>query len=305
MFSTTYLKTFLTLVETGSFTQTARKLEMTQPGVSQHIRKLESYFSLPLLDRRGKRFELTEAGRQVYDYGVRLFAEHDQFCHALEQDTPNRGELRIASNASFGLLFYPYLLGYQQKHSGIKVNYLFSAANEITRDLLAGRFDVGICNEVIKHPDLRYTPYLEEPLILVVPADFQGTHLQDLAGLGLINHPEGGQQASRILKANFPDEFRTLSTLPQRGYINQLHLVLDGVARGLGFAVLPRSVWEASPWQQQTREWQLAQPVWESIYLMSRASGDFPARYRDLFDEYRSWRQGLVAPIHPANTPAN
>ena len=56
MFNALYFRTFISLVETGSFTQTARKLDMTQPGVSQHVRKLEEYFCLPLLLRKGKRF---------------------------------------------------------------------------------------------------------------------------------------------------------------------------------------------------------------------------------------------------------
>ena len=55
MFNAQYFRTFITLVETGSFTHTARRLDMTQPGVSQHIRKLEQYLDKPLLNRQGRR----------------------------------------------------------------------------------------------------------------------------------------------------------------------------------------------------------------------------------------------------------
>ena len=79
MFNAQYFRTFITLVETGSFTQTAKQLSMTQPGVSQHIRKLERYLQKSLLNRHGRSFTLTESGRRAYDYALKLFAEHEQF----------------------------------------------------------------------------------------------------------------------------------------------------------------------------------------------------------------------------------
>ena len=43
---------------------------MTQPGVSQHIKKLEQQLGAALLARYGKSFELTEAGQRLYDYAL-------------------------------------------------------------------------------------------------------------------------------------------------------------------------------------------------------------------------------------------
>lgn len=49
-------RNFITLVGTGSLTQTARRLEMPQPGIRQHVRKPEQYLEEPLLERQGRRF---------------------------------------------------------------------------------------------------------------------------------------------------------------------------------------------------------------------------------------------------------
>ena len=68
MLNTQHLITFRTLVETGSFTQTARKLGLTQPAVSQHIQKLEKGLGEPLLIRHGRSTELTEAGEVLYKH---------------------------------------------------------------------------------------------------------------------------------------------------------------------------------------------------------------------------------------------
>ena len=292
MFNALFFKTFIALVETGSFTRTAHKLGMTQPGVSQHVRKLEDYFSLPLLVRKGKRFELTEAGRQVYDYALRLFAEHDQFRHGLEQELLEGGECRFASIESFGVLFYPFALGYLKNHPRLRLQMSFSSSQQALTALLDRQVDLAWVGLEPRHSGLVSEPYLEEQLVVLVPADFQGSSFQDLLSLGFINHQEGSEQVSRLLAANFGEEFRGLRQVIQRSQVNQVHLVLDAVARGLGFTVLPRSVWEASPWQQQTREWPLPTEVRYPIYAVRRSHEQLADRYPRLLEEYLGWRQG-------------
>ncbi|EPC04333.1 LysR family transcriptional regulator [Litchfieldella anticariensis FP35 = DSM 16096] len=291
MFNAQYFRTFITLVETGSFTHTARRLDMTQPGVSQHIRKLEQYLGKPLLNRHGRKFTLTETGRRSYDYAIKLFAEHEHFRHSLDNDSLDSGECRIASPGSVGLMFYPFLLGYQQMYPGLTVSYSFAFNNEIVQDVLAGRYDLGIVTDVIKHPDLDYELWHQEPLCLVVPADFTGTTLNDLLGLGFMNYSDGINHASQLMRANFPGEFRSMSHFPEQGYTNEVSMVLDAVARGLGFTVISRLVLETSPWQRQVKEVSLPNPVHESLHLVMPSGAELPRRYAQLLDDFRQHRR--------------
>ncbi|WP_260847496.1 LysR family transcriptional regulator [Shewanella algae] len=68
MINPNWLKTFKTLIDTGHFTKTADVLFMTQPGVSQQIRKLEESCGHALIRRINKTFEITEQGKLVYEY---------------------------------------------------------------------------------------------------------------------------------------------------------------------------------------------------------------------------------------------
>ncbi len=290
MFNAQYFRTYMMLVETGSFTQTARKLDMTQPGVSQHVRKLEEYLGRSLLNRHGRRFSLTDPGRRAYDYAVKLFAEHEHFRHSLDDDSPDSGECRIASPGSVGLMFYPFLLGYQQMHPGLTVNYSFAFNHEIAHDVVAGRYDVGIVTEISKQPDLTFEAWHQEPLCLVVPADFTGTTLSELLALGFVNYNDGNTNASLLLRSNFGSEFRSMSHFPRQGFTNEVGQVLDAVARGLGFTVVSRPVLETSPWQRQVKEMALAQPVYETLHLVSRTDVELPKRYRQLLESFRQQR---------------
>ncbi|MFQ3787505.1 LysR family transcriptional regulator [Halomonas sp. A29] len=290
MFNAQYFRTFITLVETGSFTRTARHLDMTQPGVSQHVRKLEQYLDKPLLERQGRRFTLTEAGRRAYDYGLRLFAEHEQFRHSLDDDALDTGECRIASPGSVGLMFYPYILGQQQMSPGLTVNYSFAFSHEIVSDVLAGRHDLGIVTEPIRHPELDCRLWHQEPLCLVVPADFAGTTLAELIGIGFLNYSDGISHAGALLRSNFPDEFRSMSQFRRQGFTNEVGMVLDAVARGLGFTVVSRLVLETSPWQRQVKELDLPVTEHETLHLVSRSGAKIPRRYERLLEGFREQR---------------
>ncbi|WP_043525891.1 LysR family transcriptional regulator [Litchfieldella xinjiangensis] len=291
MFNAQYFRTFITLVETGSFTHTARRLDMTQPGVSQHIRKLEQYLEKPLLNRQGRKFALTETGRRAYEYAVKLFAEHEHFRHSLDNDSLDSGDCRIASPGSVGLMFYPFILGYQQMYPGLTVSYSFAFNHEIVQDVLAGRYDLGIVNDVSRHPELNHDPWHQEPLCLVVPADFTGTTLNDLLGLGFMNYSDGINNASQLLRANFVGEFRSMSHFPLQGYTNEVSMVLDAVARGLGFTVISRLVLETSPWQRQVKEIALPHPVHETLHIVTPRGVDLPRRYVQLLEDFRQHRR--------------
>ncbi|NOG32022.1 LysR family transcriptional regulator [Halomonas sp. TBZ9] len=290
MFNAQYFRTYITLVETGSFTRTAQRLEMTQPGVSQHIRKLETYLGKALIERQGRRIILTEAGRRAYDYALKLFAEHEQFRHGLDDDLLDSGECRIASPGSVGLMLYPYILGQQQMQPNLIVNYSFAFNHEISADLLSGRYDIGIVTEAIKHPDLVCEKWHQEPLCLVVPADFAGNTLSDLMGIGFINYYDGINHANALLKANYADDFRSMSHFRHQGFTNEVAMVLDAVARGLGFTVVSRLVLETSPWQRQVKELALSQSVDEVLYCVYRAGAPLPKRYEKLLNGFTEQR---------------
>ena len=67
MFSLHELNVFLTAAELGNFSEAARRLNISQPAVSQAISSLEKHFGMDLFLRHGRSVRLTEAGRQTYE----------------------------------------------------------------------------------------------------------------------------------------------------------------------------------------------------------------------------------------------
>src|SRR5881409_4512713 len=69
------LRTFCVLTRTGSFTQTARELHLTQSGISHSMKALEGDVGCRLLDRLGKKVLLTQAGEQLLQHAQKILQE--------------------------------------------------------------------------------------------------------------------------------------------------------------------------------------------------------------------------------------
>lgn len=99
----TAIQVFLTVAETGSFTATAERLDLSRPKVTRAVALMEEWFNARLLQRTTRHVSLTDAGEQAVEYCKKM----TELTSAIEQDFLTqrgelRGSLRIASNAAFG-----------------------------------------------------------------------------------------------------------------------------------------------------------------------------------------------------------
>jgi len=96
----TKIKTFLSLVETESFTKTADILFITQPAVSHQIRLLEKEYGITIFNRSGKSLKLTAEGEILFKYAQRAVAIEEAAIHALEDARHNIKRLNIGMTAT-------------------------------------------------------------------------------------------------------------------------------------------------------------------------------------------------------------
>lgn len=283
MINLTWLQTFCTLIETGHFTRTAEKLVMTQPGVTQHIQKLEQSLGHALIRREGKSFRLTEAGEKVYHQGLVSLSQLREMEESLNIDSPFIGRCRIASPGSLGLKLYPQLLNWQKEHPGLQIDFTIAPNDSIERELEEQKLDIGLITRATKSPGLVCRPLATEHLRLVTSSNVENVDWPTLVELGYINHPDGAHHATLLLGANYP-EFSRFDQLPHRGFSNQINMILEPVSRGLGFTVLPAHAVDAFPRQQEIRCHKMATPVSETIYLAQPKWEILPKRLKTVVE---------------------
>jgi DNA-binding transcriptional LysR family regulator len=283
MLNPIWLNTFVTLVDMGHFTKTAEKLFMTQPGVSQHISKLEKACGHSLIRREKKSFDVTEQGLIVYQYAGQLVNNEQGLMELLAFDNPFSGDCTLACSGALALMLYPKLLDLQVQHPQLVVKLKAAPNHQILNEIETGIIDLGIITDAPINSQFDVVEFGQEQLCLVLPAsannDVDAKKL--LIELGLIAHPDAEHYLSRYLSQSQDTDFTHLSIrdIPVTGYVNQISQILQPVAKGLGFTVLPKSAVDTFNAPQQLKIFNLKKPVIETLYRVKKRNRVLPSRF--------------------------
>jgi DNA-binding transcriptional LysR family regulator len=139
-------KVFYWASKTGSLTQAAKALYLTQPSVSHAIKQLEDSFGITLFYRNSKGVELTQEGATLYSY-----IEQSQILISLAEEKMaalrnlDSGELRIGgSDSLFKHYLLPYLEDFHEKYPRIRLHLNHGTTPEVIAFLKEGKIDLGV-----------------------------------------------------------------------------------------------------------------------------------------------------------------
>ena len=183
MINPIWLDTFITLVETGNFTRTAEQRFMTQPGVSQHLKKLEEACQCELVVRLGKGIQLTEQGQRVYHYAKEQQEKEQDFIASLKFDAPFEGKCVVACSGAIAQRVYPALLALQKQHSALNIHVEVAPRRTILSGIANNTLELGIVTNQPESEDI-HSEYLgEEALGLILPRSLPDALAAQVPGL--------------------------------------------------------------------------------------------------------------------------
>ncbi len=286
MLNATWLHTFTVLCETRNFTQAARRLNMTQPGVSQHLRKLEDQLGHPLIAQQGKRLSLTPAGEAVRAVGIARQEEERRLREAIATDDPDVGAVSLACSGSFALFIAPRIYALMADAPLLEIHLEATPQSGVLSGVLEGRFDLGLVGRDPGHPRLEASRLGHEQVCLVLPASYAGKPVvfEELEELGFIAHPDGYRYADDLLSLNFPDVFTGADRLRMRAHVNQIGQIPALVAQGLGYTLLPRSGVAAFVHPELLHIAPLPQRRFDEVWLISLRGRPLSARVQRMKD---------------------
>lgn len=239
------LRTFETVVRSGSFSAAARQLRLTPAAVSLQIRLLERACEVRLFDRVGRKTLVTPAGRVLRDYAQRIVALERDAERALEEVRGlATGTLRIVSSQTAATYYLPPLwTAFQRRYPGVRVRLALENSRGVTERLLALEDDVGVLGIEHPPPELVLETLIEDPLVAVVPpghawARRRSVPLAALAGQPLILR-EPGSASRRLVEQRLE-----AAGVPARPVmeIASNELIKRAVELGMGVAVLSAAV---------------------------------------------------------------
>jgi DNA-binding transcriptional LysR family regulator len=247
-----HLEHWLALADTGSFSRAAEKLHITQSALSRSIQALEEDLGGPLVDRVGKKNELTPLGRSVLERARRIVHEAQELKQgaALLQQG-GLGALRVGLGSGPGaMLMTPWLVYMAQHHPTVQVTVSRGSTELQLTQLRERQLDALVVDvrRVETAPDLKMTQVVEMRAGFVCR---QGHPLLKRAAKGLpfdalLSYPiasiELSQEVARLLVDHYgpqanPAQMTTLqcediaSLLDVVGQTDAIYLGIVGAAR--------------------------------------------------------------------------
>jgi DNA-binding transcriptional LysR family regulator len=163
------LEVFVTVAREGSFSRAAEKLYRTQPAVSQAIRKLERELGESLFDRSSRDGTLTDAGRVLHDYSLKLLNLRTDAHEALKELRElHKGKLAVAANEFTCLYLLPVLAEFRKLYPSIKVTVNRALASRIPDFVLNHGAELGVLSFDPDEPAFRSIVVYNDELAFVV-----------------------------------------------------------------------------------------------------------------------------------------
>ncbi len=139
------LRSLVTGIELGSFALAAVRLNRSTSAVSAQLKKLEQQSGLPLLQKAGRRLELTAHGELLMAYGRRLLALNDEAVNALN-GRHLAGSVSLGLQEDFGEALLPELLGqFSRAFPQVEVSARIGRNTELLQAMRQGELDLALC----------------------------------------------------------------------------------------------------------------------------------------------------------------
>ena len=244
-----HLRTIVAVARHRSFTKAADELHLAQSAISQQIRRLEAEIGIEVFRRNSRSVEVTEEGKLVLAQAHKVLAEVDNLHNQLEELTGLlTGTLRIGGTYPFGPYdLYGVLADFRAQHPGVAV-HMIEDTQEVMLDMVRG--DELDCAFASVDPDaigqdFAATLLWEDEFVTVSAVDHplaEHAHItfEQIASEDLITHRDNS-----ALRRRLEATLDTRGLEPRIAFVcTEMNAVRALAAKGLGVAVLPRSVAE-------------------------------------------------------------
>ncbi|WP_404926724.1 LysR substrate-binding domain-containing protein [Mesorhizobium sp. ORM16] len=231
------LRAFHQVAISGGFSRAAEALFLTQPAISDQVRKLEEEYDVLLFNRNKKQVTLTHSGQKLLEITRRMFDTEQQALELLTESRALRsGTLRIVADAAHHLL---HILGsFRARYPGVQVSLRAGNTETVISSLYSYDADIGVLGEVPTGRDFEVLKLNSTPIIAFASVDHplsgkKSLSLKQLAQESLVMRERGSKTRQKLedLAAASKVELRPVIEAEGREAVREI--VASGA--GIGF----------------------------------------------------------------------
>jgi len=260
------LETFHVVARHQSFSQAGKQLGISQPAVTQQIRRLERSLGLMLFDRTGRGVVLTDAGKTLDGFAQRIFSLLDAARDAMSNLTGlQTGHLEIGASRTAGAYYVAELLdGFKKRYPGVRVSLTVGNSESILAKVLDFTLHAGLIAGPSDDPHLTSAPVIRDQMLVILPPGHALAGHSVIAIPDLREHPLILREPGSATRRQIEQAFRAhgLVVTPTME-LESNEAIKSAVADGIGVAIMAH----AAVAQEVSAGRLITRPLRESLTL--------------------------------------
>lgn len=240
------LHIFLDAAQTLNFSETAKRMHVSQSTVSKHMREFEQELALVLFDRAGARLRLSKTGEALIPWARKLVRECERFqkmAHSLQEEVA--GPLRIACTAAAGKYVLPMLaVRFRERFPNVHITLLFCRPPDVDDLLREEKADLAVVSFEVASPDLACQLFFFDTITLIAPAGHPWAKLPEIQPEDLIQEAiilrEATSGTRRAMLSALANHDIALEDLKIALELGNAESIVAAVAAGVGVSFVSR-----------------------------------------------------------------
>lgn len=289
------LEALVLLVENRSFSKAAKRMFMTQPSLTKHIRNLEEEVGSKVVDRKSRLLSPTTEGKVLYECGKRIFRLVDEAHDRLEREREAvSGNIWISASTIPATYILPSVLrAFLGEQKDIRVHIRMNDSEKTVGMVLDEEVEIGFVGMPVTHRKIHGEPLWRDELVLAVPSNHPWARLPFVPLEDLIREPFIARERGSATRAIFEE---CLAARGEKGLsrfrvvceLGSSEAVKEAVLAGVGVSVL--SVYAVG---RELKEGTLATvpirecPLERYFHLIYRQNREFMPYHRVFMDFLR------------------
>lgn len=231
------LRAFHYVAISGGFSRAAEVLHLTQPAISDQVRKMEEEYDVLLFDRRKRQVVMTQSGERLLEITRRLFDSEQQALELLSESRALRsGHLRIVADSPHHLLHI--LSRFRKAHPGVRISIKAGNTETVMNSLYSYEADIGVLGEIPEGRDFDSILLNSTPIVAFVAATHplavaKSFRFAELADLPLVMREKGSKTRRKLEEAAAAAGVELVPTIEAEGREAVREIVASGI--GVGF----------------------------------------------------------------------
>jgi len=237
---------FRAVAEQLSFRKAAEELYLTQPAVSLQIKALEEELGVQVFDRAGAQITLTQAGTILLRYARQvnsLFVQVEREIVALTGD--HAGQLALGASTTIAQYVLPRLLGeFCKEHPRVHPTLISGNTEHIVDAVEKQKIELGFIEGPARSRAVKTKPFLEDDLLLIVPAAHEWAELESISSAEIASAPllmrERGSGTRRVVEMALERQGLKQKSLRIMMELDSTEAIKSAVEAGLGVGFVSR-----------------------------------------------------------------